>query len=396
MRFSNVARILLFRRATPAQIFLEEHTMELGLFMMPLHNLGRDYHATLMEDIEAVLYAEELGFSEYWCGEHYTSSVEPITSPLMFLAHVAAITKRIKLATGVACLPHHHPAMIGGEAAMLDQLSNGRFIFGVGPGGLGSDCEMMGTLEANRPEMVVESVEMMQKMWTTEPPYNIQGKYWSTVIEKNFYPDIGLGLMVPPTRKAGPPIAISAASPHSSTMKLAARKGWMPITANFIAEWSAATHWPIYAAEAAAAGRVADPDVWHVARSIHVADTDEEAEAMVKQDGGTFDWYFDYLFRIYDRGNMKGPVVVNEGDDPALLKHTEMRDNFVIYGSPETVTRKLLEFREKTGPFGTLLMAAHDWENKAAMKRSMELMAKDVMPAINAAIAEQPAALAAE
>jgi len=381
---------------TPITDFLEEDTMELGLFMMPLHNLGRDYHATLMEDIEAVLYAEELGFSEYWCGEHYTSSVEPITNPLMFLSYVAAMTKRIKLATGVACLPHHHPAMIGGEAAMLDQLSNGRFIFGVGPGGLGSECEMMGTLEANRPEMVVESVAMMQKMWTTEPPYNIQGKYWSTVIEKNYYPDIGLGLMVQPMQKSGPPIAISAASAYSSTMKLAARKGWIPVTANFIAEWSAATHWPMYAAEAAAGGRTADPDVWHVARSIHVADTDEEAEAMVKQDGGTFDWYFDYLWRIYDRGNTKAMVVANEGDDPALLKHTEMRDNFVIYGSPETVTRKLLAFREKTGPFGTLLMAAHDWENKAAMKRSMELMAKEVMPAINAAIVTEPAALAAE
>jgi alkanesulfonate monooxygenase SsuD/methylene tetrahydromethanopterin reductase-like flavin-dependent oxidoreductase (luciferase family) len=370
--------------------------MKLGYFMMPLHNLGRDYHTTLMEDVEAVLYAEELGFEEYWCGEHYTSSVEPITSPMMFLSYIAAKTSRIKLATGVACLPHHHPAMIGGEAAMLDQLSNGRFIFGVGPGGLGSDCELMGTLEANRPDMVIEAVEQIQHIWTTEPPYDIQGKYWKTKVTAQYHPDIGLGLMVKPMQQPGPPIAISASSPYSGTMKVAARKGWMPVTANFVADWNVASHWPVYAKECALLGKVADPDIWHVARSIHVADTDEEAEAEVKKAGGTYDWYFDYLWRIYDRGNMKAPVVVNEGDDPALLKHEGMRDHFTIYGSPQTVTRKLLEFRAKVGPFGTLLMAAHDWENKTAMKRCMELMAKEVMPAVNAALAAEPQAIAAE
>ncbi len=370
--------------------------MKLGLFMMPLHNFGRDYQEVLHEDIEAVLYAEELGFEEFWCGEHYTSSVEPIPSPMMFLSYLAARTSKIKLATGVACVPHYHPAMIGSDAAFLDHLSGGRFIFGVGPGGLASDCELMGTLEMNRGDMVVDSVEMIQNIWNTEPPYDLQGKYWSAKIENNYYPDIGLGSIVKPLQKDGPPIAISAASPYSSTMKIAAAKGWMPITANFIAEWSAATHWPVYEAAAKAAGRVADPSIWHVARSIHVADTDAEAEAFVKQDSGVFDWYYDYLWRVYDRGNTKALIVANEGDDPAALTHKTMRDEFTIYGSPETVVKRLLAFREKTGDFGTLLMAAHDWQNKAAMKRSMELMAKDVMPALNAAIGAEATKQAAE
>ena len=56
--------------------------MKLGYFMMPLHHIDRDYHQTLQEDVEAVIYCDELGFSEAWVGEHYSSAVEQITSPV--------------------------------------------------------------------------------------------------------------------------------------------------------------------------------------------------------------------------------------------------------------------------------------------------------------------------
>ena len=65
-----------------------------------------------------------------------------------------------------------------------------------------------------------------------------------------------------------------------------------------------------------------------------------------------------------------------------------VRDNFVIYGSPETVARKILELRDEVGPFGTLMMTAHEWEDKAVMRRSMELLANRVMPMVNAALGD--------
>ena len=60
----------------------------------------------------------------------------------------------------------------------------------------------------------------------------------------------------------------------------------------------------------------------------------------------------------------------------------------VIFGTPQSVTDQLLGFRDEVGPFGTLLYAGHDWKDKKLAVRSMELMATDVMPAINAAVAE--------
>jgi alkanesulfonate monooxygenase SsuD/methylene tetrahydromethanopterin reductase-like flavin-dependent oxidoreductase (luciferase family) len=58
--------------------------VQLGYFMMPLHHIDSDYHQTLQEDMEAIILADELGYSEAWVGEHYSSAVEQITSPLMF------------------------------------------------------------------------------------------------------------------------------------------------------------------------------------------------------------------------------------------------------------------------------------------------------------------------
>ena len=70
--------------------------MKLGYFMMPLHHINRDYHETLEEDMEAIIYADQLGYSEAWVGEHYSSAVEQITSPLMFHANLISRTKQIQ------------------------------------------------------------------------------------------------------------------------------------------------------------------------------------------------------------------------------------------------------------------------------------------------------------
>ena len=128
-----------------------------------------------------------------------------------------------------------------------------------------------------------------------------------------------------------------------------------------------------------------------MARSIYVDDTDAAAERFVKTTQGAYDYYYDYLFKIFDRSNYRAPFVTQPGDDPALLEPQALRDSCVIYGSPETVARKLLALREDVGHFGTLLYAAHDWQDKARMKNSMRLMAQEVMPRVNLALHDKAA-----
>lgn len=360
--------------------------MQLGYFMMPLHHIDRDYQQTLEEDIEAIVLADELGYTEAWVGEHHSSKVEQITSPLVFHANLIARTRRIKLATGVLCLPQYHPAVAAGHAAMFDHLAKGRFIMGVGPGGLLSDFELFGTLDKDRNEMMMEAVDQILTLWGTEPPYHIQGKYWTIEMKEWTHHDIKLGYVPRPYQQPHPPIAISAMSPHSSSLKYAGARGFIPLSANFIANWSLQTHWPTYAAAAGAAGQPADPEIWRVARSVYVDETDDAAAAFVGRPGGAFDYYYEYLFAIFDRSNHKAPFVAHATDDPALLTPRALRDACVIHGSPATVAEKILTLRAEIGPFGTLLYAAHDWLDAERMKRSMRLMAEEVMPRVNRAL----------
>ncbi len=136
---------------TPAVIALgSSKRMKLGFFTMPIHPLEKDWRVSLQEDREAFLLADELGFNEGYVGEHVTDRAENITSCIAFLAWIAAATKNIKLGTGTINMPNTHPAATAAVLAMLDHMLDGRLIFGISPGGLLSDAELFGNLDANR------------------------------------------------------------------------------------------------------------------------------------------------------------------------------------------------------------------------------------------------------
>lgn len=157
----------------------EEDKLEVGLFHMPLHPADKPLGDVLAENTEKIIYADQLGFSETWIGEHYTATTEPITAPMMFLASLLPQTKQIRLGTGVICLPNHHPAQIAGQAAQFDHMAKGRFMMGIGPGGLISDMELFDVLDAGvRMEKFAESIGMIKQIWAQDPPYDIKGKHW--------------------------------------------------------------------------------------------------------------------------------------------------------------------------------------------------------------------------
>jgi alkanesulfonate monooxygenase SsuD/methylene tetrahydromethanopterin reductase-like flavin-dependent oxidoreductase (luciferase family) len=367
--------------------------MELGLFMMPIHRVERDYQTVLQEDREAILLADELGFDHVWVGEHTTAKTEQITSPLIFMATLISETKNIKFATGVINMPHHHPAYAAGHCAMFDHLAQGRFIMGIGTGGLVTDFELFGTLEIkDRLGMLREAMDMVLEIWDGEPPYDIRGKHWQVVVKDSCWPELGLGPMVKPYQKPHPPIAISAMSPNSSSMQLAGERGWRGISANFIPPIHVKTHWTRYVAGCEKAGRVPDPTDWIIAKSIFVADSDAEAEEYVFTPGGVLAHYFAYLRDQLVRNGLAGMFKTDPDMPDDALTDDYCIDAMVIHGSPKTVTEKLIAMREEIGDFGALLLTAHDWDDKAKWKRSMELMAREVMPDFRSAIGASQAA----
>ena len=120
--------------------------MELGFFTMPIHPLEKDWRLSLAEDREAFLLADELGFVEAYVGEHVTDKAENITNCMMFIASLAAAVKKMRLGTGTVNMPNIHPAKVAADIAMLDHMLDGRFNFGISPGGLATDAEVFGNL----------------------------------------------------------------------------------------------------------------------------------------------------------------------------------------------------------------------------------------------------------
>ena len=234
-----------------------EERMRLGMFMMPVHPPDRTFWSTLDEDTEKSLLADQLGFDELWLGEHFSASTEPIPSPLMFFSNLLHRTKHITFGTAVINIPNHHPAIVAAECAQFDHMSRGRFMLGVGPGGLVSDFELFKlTDHGARNRMVVEAVDMIQRIWTQDPPYALKGEFWDISIKDGINARLGVGFMPKPYQQpAGPPVFISLASPSSSSAKTAAEQGWGMISANIIPIYSVASHWTVYSDACRALGK---------------------------------------------------------------------------------------------------------------------------------------------
>jgi alkanesulfonate monooxygenase SsuD/methylene tetrahydromethanopterin reductase-like flavin-dependent oxidoreductase (luciferase family) len=365
--------------------------MELGFFTMPIHPPGRHLAETLEEDREFVLLAEELGFTEGYIGEHITDAAETITSSLIFIAWLLRETKRIKLGTGTVNLPNHHPAMVAAEVAMVDHMAKGRFLFGISPGGLQSDAEVFGNLDKDRTAMFVEAINHVLDIWRAEPPYDLEGRFWNISTRRTLMPDLGQGTIAKPYQKPHPPIMVTAVAPFSKGVTAAAERGWHPISANFLQPVWVKTHWPNYVDGCANGGHVADPKHWRVAKSIFVADDETTARRYATDPKGPYHFYYHSLFTKLKRGGRANLFKVHKDQPEHELEVPTITEQLVIYGTPDRVVDQILAFRDQIGDFGTLLYAGHDWMDKKLARRSMELMAEKVMPAVNKAIAPRSA-----
>src|SRR5947207_2792942 len=142
--------------------------MRNGIFLAPFHALDQDPTEALHRDLELIEHLDRLGYEEAWIGEHHSAGFEIIASPEVFIASAAARTTHIKLGTGVSSLPYHHPLMLADRIVLLDHLTKGRMMFGVGPGALPSDAFMMGIPTDKQRERMEESLEVMLRLFNGE------------------------------------------------------------------------------------------------------------------------------------------------------------------------------------------------------------------------------------
>lgn len=356
--------------------------MRLGYFTMPIHPLDKDWRQCLREDREAFILADELGFTEGYVGEHATDKAENITSCALFIATLIDATRNIRLGTGTVNLPNSHPVAVAAEIAMLDHLLDGRFNFGISPGGLLSDAEAFGNLDEDRAAMFVEGINMVLDIWKGEPPYNLKGRYWQVSTARTMIPEIGQGIILKPLQKPHPPVVVTAVAPHSKGLVEAAARGWLPITANFLLPKWVASHWPKYVEGCERAGRKADPADWRVAKSVFVADDMKTAREYALGPKSPYRFYYKQLITKMIKSG-RGALFKDDPEQPdESITVDAMLERLVIWGTPDKVADDLRKFREEVGNFGTLLYAGKDWLDRDLAQRSMILMAEKVAPAL--------------
>lgn len=369
--------------------------MRLGMFMMPLHPEGRPMHAYLAEDTEKALLLEKLGFDELFVGEHFAAQTEPFPAPMMFMASLLPQTQRLTFGTGVINAPLRHPAMIAAEAAQFDHMSKGRFILGIGSGSTPTDIQLMGVSEDARERgmMLVESIEMIQKIWASDPPYDIKGKYWNTTITDSINVPLGFGALPKPYRKGGPPIVIPCSSPDSPTVTAAAKRGLGVVSSALLSVEGLANHWKMYQWGCEEGGHKIDAANWRICRSVFIAGTDEEARQRALSAESGYRHFFGHMHKVLTQLGRLGTLKTRpdmRDDEVTVDSFIEQR---VIYGSSKTVLQKLTDLRKTVGPFGTLLLSAVDWAgpNAAWEHESLTRLAEEVMPAFRKQTAEAAA-----
>jgi alkanesulfonate monooxygenase SsuD/methylene tetrahydromethanopterin reductase-like flavin-dependent oxidoreductase (luciferase family) len=363
--------------------------MRLGYFTMPMHPLDRDYVQTLKEDRETIILADRLGFHDAFVGEHLADAAEPITNSMLFLATLIHSTERIKLATGTTNLSHNHPVLVATHAAMFDHLTEGRFIFGISPGTLRSDREVVGILDQDHNKIFAEAIDVILAIWERDPPYDIDfaDNRFKVTTEQSFDPKYGTGMMHKPYQKPRPEIVGTVVAPFSKGVIAMGERDFHPLSANFLLTRWVGSHWANYARGCANVGRKAEPAEWRIARTVFVADDDRVAlDYGRRNEKSPYRFYYNQLYTKLKRGG-RHAVFKNAPDEPdENVTLDRIVDDLVICGTVNAVVDQILAFREEVGDFGELVMAGMDWVDEGLTKRCMQLMAEEVMPRVNAAI----------
>jgi limonene 1,2-monooxygenase len=339
--------------------------LRFGIFLAPFHPCGQNPTLALERDLELIVRLDQMGYHEAWVGEHHSAGFEIIASPEVFIAAAAQRTTNIKLGTGVSSLPYHHPLILADRMVLLDHLTRGRIMFGVGPGALPSDAFMMGIDPNRQREMMEESLEAIIALLTSDEPVNMETD-WFVLRDAR----LQLRPYTHPCFEIGVAAQISPAGPRAAGRFGAALLSLGATSAGGFDVLGA--HWTTCEERAAQFGRTVDRQRWRLVGPMHIRETEEQARADVAH--GLADWvrYFQEVAAL---------PIAPVSDDPTKLLEAMNDSGIAVIGTPEMAKAQIQRLIDQSGGFGTYLFMAHEWADRQATLASYELFAREVMPA---------------
>jgi limonene 1,2-monooxygenase len=340
--------------------------LRFGIFMAPFHPAGENPTLALERDLDMIGHLDRLGWDEAWIGEHHSAGSEIIASPEIFIAVAAQHTRHIKLGTGVVSVSYHNPLWVAERAVLLDHLTRGRFMLGLGPGSLPTDAAMVGLDQSQTRELLAQGVDIIMHLLTSDEPLTVKNERWDLREARlhlrpysNPLFDVSVAAVASP---AGPQIA----GKHGI--------GLLSIGATQAAGFDAlALHWDVAEERAAHFGAAVDRANWRLVGLMHIAETREQAYRDVEY--GIEQW-FEYFQTVAAFPQMAvGGSNIREMID--FVNDTGLGSIGTVADAIGQIDRLL---KQSNGGFGCYMLLAHEWANPVATHRSYELISQHVFP----------------
>jgi len=331
--------------------------------VMSLHGFEyNDPARTYRETVAQVQLAEQLGFDAALVCEHHVVETGFFPAPLVVCAALAAATSRIRVGTGVLLLPLYDPLHVAEHAAMVDIVSNGRFILGVGYGYRQEEFDAFAIPLDERAARLTEGIKAIRALWT-EDVTNFDGKFYQ-------YRDITQRPL--PVQKPHPPIWLAAKAQGAVRQAARIADAWFadPVTPFAVLKPRLAA----YRETRAKLGKAAEDVEFPIFREAFVGATDDAAWAAVKE--GVLYIYKEYLEwgHLLDEDGRPVPP-----DAPDALEM--LRRRFIV-GSPETCIRHALRVKQELGATNLVMRMKFPGIAQDKVLNSIKLWGEEVLPAI--------------
>ncbi len=338
--------------------------MKFGVFMAPFHRPGENPTLALERDLELIQWLDVLGFDEAYIGEHHSAGWETICSPEVFMATAAERTRRIRLGSGVISLPYHHPYMVANRMVLLDHLTRGRVILGVGPGALASDALMLGIDPERQRDMMDESLGIIIRLFESTEPLTYDSDWFQlheAVLQLRPYQQPSIPIAVASVQS---PAGVQVAGKHGASVLS------LSIPRDTVRQTSLQELWAIGEEAAEAHGHTLRREDWSLVVPVHLAESRQEAIEAVRVGSGRETT--EYFGRTL--GHPVPDVPANQ-----IVDYMVERNQWVI-GTPDDCIAAIERLQEISGGFGGFMVRVEDWGQREKVLHSYELLARYVMP----------------
>lgn len=338
--------------------------MRFGIFLAPFHPVGENPTLALERDMQLLELLDDLGYDEAWIGEHHSAGWETIASPEVFIAAAAQRTRHIKLGTGVVSLPYHHPLLVADRMVLLDHLTRGRTLFGVGPGALPTDAVMLGIDPPTQRPRMNEALRIIMRLFTETEPITYESDWFRLHRAR---------LQLRPYTQPHMPVAVAAV--QSPAGMVAAGEHGVGVLTFSIPRGkdieALREFWGIAEKTAAEHGKTMDRAQWRVVMHVHLAESRKEALRQISERAARYQ----YEYRVRTIG-----VEQENGIPPERYAETMAAQGIWCIGTPDDLVERIRAVQEASGGFGGLMVQAVDWADREHLNHSYELLARYVMP----------------